>query len=295
MTERRIHTVHYFNPDVAMEFGIEKAVLIQHLAIQIEKNMVNNMHFHDGRYWTYNTLNALSAMFPYIGPKSIHRHLSILVERGVLLKGNFNSVPTDRTVWYAFTDRGYDYVCSISRNWEMHFPEMRNANPGNEKSETAENRPLDASCSISQNREMHFQEMGTVIDTLIDKKEDISIHTKEKENSTKEKGRKPKFVPDLSFIEDDEKRAVFQSWIDFRIELKKPYETQIGVKKGYAHLCSLAHDSVMEMRQIVDQSMANEWQGLFELKSKGNGRISQQNSSAVLIPLEEVKGGSSTL
>ena len=137
--------------------------------------------------------------------------------------------------------------------------------------------------------------MGTVIDTLIDKKEDISIHTKEKENSTKEKGRKPKFVPDLSFIEDDEKRAVFQSWIDFRIELKKPYETQIGVKKGYAHLCSLAHDSVMEMRQIVDQSMANEWQGLFELKSKGNGRISQQNSSAVLIPLEEVKGGSSTL
>ena len=295
MNGGRIHTVHYFNPDVALEFGIEKAVLIQHLAIQIEKNMANNMHFHDGRFWTYNTLNALGKQFPYIGTKSIHRHLSVLVEKGVLVKGNYNQVPTDRTVWYAFTDRGYDYVCSISRNLEMHFSEMENAFPGNEKSETAEKRPLDASGAISQNREMHFSKMGNDIDTLFNDSEENISSTTEKENPTKEKGRKGKFVPDLSFIEDEEKRAVFQSWIDFRVELKKPYGTQTGVERGYAQLCNMAHDSLAEMKAIVDQSMGNEWQGLFPLKTQGNERNNQRSGSAILVPLKEVQGGSSTL
>lgn len=285
---------HHFNPIIAVELGIEKAVLLHHLAFQIEKNRANEMHFHEGRFWTYNSLKALNQLFPYIGPKSIHRHLSVLVENGILMKGNFNSVPTDRTVWYAFTDEGWRMFCSISQNCGMHFSELQNAFLKNEKSGETKNPAQNAPQAISQSVEMHFSKQENDIDIDNISSKDINISTTEKEIN-KEKVRKPKFVADLSFIKNPEHLELFKEWIEYRHQLGCPYKTQKGTEGGYKKLVTLSGGNVSKMREIMDQSISEEWQGLFAIKNQNNGRNNQQSGGAILIPLEEVKGGSSTI
>lgn len=287
--------VHSFIPQVAKDYGVEKAVLLFYFAMWIEKNAAESRHFHEGRYWTCASQKAMSILFPYMSEDKIQRHISGLQRDGILIKGSFNDNPTDRTAWYAFSDKFLTYLQGIPQNYGIHSAELRSPFREIAESEMLKNPAQNGLCAIPRDCGMHSADSRDAIDTS--NKRDICNNTlsMEKENSTKEKGRKPKFVPDLSFIEDPERRALFQQWVNFRAELKKPYETETGVKRGYASLCRMANDSLDLMRQVVDQSMANEWQGLFPLKTQGNGRNNQQDCSSVLIPLAGVQGGSSTL
>jgi len=285
--------VHSFIPQVAKDYGVEKAVLLYYFALWIEKNAAESQHFHDGRFWACSSQRSMAVLFPYLSEDKVQRHIAGLLRAGVLVKGSFNDNPTDRTAWYTFSDKFLKYLESIPQNYGIHSAELRSPFREIAESEMLKKPAQNGVVSIPQNCGMHSAESrDDILPSLI--KEESNISTTEKEKPSKEKVRKPKFVPDLSFIEDQERLAIFQDWIDFRIEAGKPYGTQKGVEKGYAHLVNLADDQTWKMRMIVDQSMANEWQGLFSLKDQGNGRINQQGSSAVLIPLEEVKGGSST-
>ncbi|SFC07301.1 hypothetical protein SAMN05421747_1049 [Parapedobacter composti] len=95
---------HSFNVDVAKEFGIPAAIILKNIAFWIEKNVANGKNQFDGRTWTYNSYKAWHALFPYLSQKQLRTTLNKLVEKGVLLKGNFNQSTYDRTNWYAFAD-----------------------------------------------------------------------------------------------------------------------------------------------------------------------------------------------
>jgi hypothetical protein len=73
---------------------------------------------------------------------------------------------------------------------------------------------------------------------------------------------------DLSFISSEYMEA-FQEWLDYKKARKETYQTQMGVKKCYSHLLKLCEDNPAVAKQIVDQSIANNWAGLFELKTPG--------------------------
>ena len=53
---------HSFDVELAKEYGILEAILIQNIYFWIEKNKANKKHFYDGRYWTYNSKKAFSEM-----------------------------------------------------------------------------------------------------------------------------------------------------------------------------------------------------------------------------------------
>ena len=55
---------HTFDIDIAAKYGVEEAILLNHLWFWIQKNEANDRHFHDGLYWTYNIINAFSACAP---------------------------------------------------------------------------------------------------------------------------------------------------------------------------------------------------------------------------------------
>jgi hypothetical protein len=95
---------HIFDIEHAKVYGIEEAIIIANLQFWITKNRANGKHEHDGRTWTYNTIKAMSELFPYMSANTIRRALEKLVEKGVLLTGNYNSSTYDRTLWYAFSD-----------------------------------------------------------------------------------------------------------------------------------------------------------------------------------------------
>lgn len=78
--------------------------MIYNLAFWIRKNEANGKHYHDGRHWTYNSMEAFSRLFPFWTAKQVRRILSSLVEQGVIVTGNYNENRFDKTAWYAFSD-----------------------------------------------------------------------------------------------------------------------------------------------------------------------------------------------
>ena len=101
---------HSFDVELAKDYGILEAILIQNIYFWIEKNKANNKHFYDGRYWTYNSRKAFSEMFPYSSHDKIRRALEKLVKNNILLVGNYNKQRSDRTLWYSFSDVGLSIV-----------------------------------------------------------------------------------------------------------------------------------------------------------------------------------------
>lgn len=81
----------------------------------------------------------------------------------------------------------------------------------------------------------------------------------------------------LDFINNNGMFAVFQRWLAFKGELKDQYKTQKGVEACYQRLVRLSGGSVDRASAIVNQSIENEWRGLFELKNERAGRFSKEN------------------
>ena len=92
---------HSFDPEIAQFVGVNAAVIYQNIVWWAEKNAANERHIHDGRVWTYNSVGAFEALFPYMSAKQIRLALEKLVEVGFLATGNFNQSAYDRTKWYS--------------------------------------------------------------------------------------------------------------------------------------------------------------------------------------------------
>ena len=115
---------YVFDSRVAMEFGVDGAVMLQNLYFWTKKNEANNKHYHDGKYWTYKSAKAFSELFPFWTEKQINRILTSLEANGAIITGNYNKVAYDRTKWYALTD----LALSIIQNGEIHFTKQGNGN-----------------------------------------------------------------------------------------------------------------------------------------------------------------------
>jgi hypothetical protein len=112
---------HHFNTDHAVKYGIEEAIVINNLVFWITKNKANRKHYLNDRTWTYNTYKAFSEIFPYWNEHKIKRILDSLVNKGVILRENYNKSGYDRTCWYAFKDE-----ISFLNNCNIHIAEMQN-------------------------------------------------------------------------------------------------------------------------------------------------------------------------
>lgn len=93
--------INSFDTDVAIDVGINAAILYKNIQYWCEKNRTNDQHFHDGFYWTYNSISAFCEQFPYLSEKQIRSALKILEDKEYIKSGNYNKVAYDRTKWYA--------------------------------------------------------------------------------------------------------------------------------------------------------------------------------------------------
>lgn len=113
---------HSFHIEIAKEYGILEAIIINNLFFWIEKNKANNVSYYDGTYWTYNSIKALNELFPYASERKISYALKHLEEEGIIKTGNYNKLAYDRTLWYAFTEKGI----SILQKCCFHFTKSTN-------------------------------------------------------------------------------------------------------------------------------------------------------------------------
>jgi hypothetical protein len=118
---------HSFNIHLATYLkSADLAILLHHFDFWIDKNARANRNFHEGAYWTYDTLDDLANTFPYYSRQQIQRMIDKLVEMKVLIKGNFNKSKFDRTCWYTYNKE----FIAIYRNRYMENSESVNGNSG---------------------------------------------------------------------------------------------------------------------------------------------------------------------
>lgn len=128
---------HMFDIDIATRYGINAAVLFQNIAFWCNHSRANGTNYHDGLYWTYNSVKAFQELFPYLGKSQISSALQKLLDEGLIVKGNYNKVAYDRTAWYAVTEFGDSMFRKpnfpFTENQQMDFADNGNGNRKNRK------------------------------------------------------------------------------------------------------------------------------------------------------------------
>lgn len=83
-------------PSLAKAIGVNEAIIIQQIHYWLNKKL----HFYQGKYWTYNSYEKWKGQFSFLTPRQIQYAIKNLEEKKLLISGNFNKSPIDRTKWY---------------------------------------------------------------------------------------------------------------------------------------------------------------------------------------------------
>lgn len=248
---------HQFCVELASSYGIEEAIIIQNLYFWIRKNVANGSNFHDGRCWTYNSSKAFSVLFPYMTESKIYRILKSLEEKGIIIKGNYNENKYDRTCWYSFTDKAINELSLLNYNVNGF-----------------------TTCNF-QNKEDHFTKTEN---PCCENKEPIPYSNTDSKPNNKTLSpkngikQKRKCIPDYEFVAPEYKEILLD-WLEYKRNRKQSYADEKSIKVCYNKLIKLSGNNSETARMIVEQSMANNWAGLFELKNENQYGISKKNYS----------------
>lgn len=162
---------HSFDIDVAQEYGVHEAIFIKHFQFWISKNKANGTHLHDCRTWTYNSNKAFTELFPYMSQKTIRTTLDHLKDKGILITGNYNDNPHNRTLWYAFANEE-KWICRFQ---QFDLPKSANANADNGKCINTDinytdnkpnNNPNNITPSIPQGEVIEWSEEEELFETF---------------------------------------------------------------------------------------------------------------------------------
>lgn len=84
-------------PELAAKIGLNEAIVLQQIYYWTRKNK----HVIEGESWVYNTYENWQEQFPFWSVATITRTLKSLEKQGLIQTGNFNTMPFDKTKWYA--------------------------------------------------------------------------------------------------------------------------------------------------------------------------------------------------
>ena len=129
-----------FNIEFAKRYGVDEAIMVKSFQFWIRLNKANKVNYHDKRYWTYNTNKSLSEYYSFWTEKQVRRIIESLVDKEILIKGNYNKIAYDRTIWYAFMNEdlylsdnfhleenaNYEKVNTILPNGQMEITKKSN-------------------------------------------------------------------------------------------------------------------------------------------------------------------------
>ena len=90
-----------YDIDDACEYGVHEAVILYYFRLWLRSNKANNRNIHDGRVWSYNTLQAICDQLAELTDNQVRHCIKKLTEKGKLIKGNYNKMKYDRTLWYS--------------------------------------------------------------------------------------------------------------------------------------------------------------------------------------------------
>ena len=284
---------YMFDVELAKRYGTDEAIFLENLIFWVIRNRENEKNFFDGRTWTYNSVRALKSLFPFWSDYQMRRVLDSLLKQGVIVKGNYNKNPYDRTMWYALAEEEK----LILRYQNFHLREPKNGvletrepipdiKPDIKPNIKLDNKRLtskpetDLACGVPFFEKEKEKDTGEWVKNVqgVGQKDtgggsktyphnnrDNDVDNNITDNSSKENVKRKEPEPDFSFT-GKPLEPVMLKWLEYRKQIKKPYKSQMTIETCYKHLEDLSRGSLDLAEKIVEQSIANQWQGLFELK-----------------------------
>ena len=225
-----------FNVELAELAGLDEAVFVHSIGFWLRKNKANRANFTDGRYWTYNTRQALAELFPFWTPRQIDRIVESCQNKGLLLVAHPEG-KTART-WYSLTPEAENYLdLDLSPNGDKLSRNGDNLSPNGDK--------------LSRNG-----------DNALNLK-----NTKKEQNKTKESARKVSEKVLLEVVgSDPELQKLVIAFIDVRWKIGKPFKSSNGPTAAAGRLKQYSAGQPWKMRKIIQQTLDNEWLTFYALK-----------------------------
>lgn len=90
----------------------------------------------------------------------------------------------------------------------------------------------------------------------------ISTKKNKNKNEIRIKEEENKNYIDSSFLE------IFNKWMDYKKERKESYKTEMSKKSFYNSLIKFSNNNPIIANEIIEQSISNNYAGIFELKNK---------------------------
>lgn len=90
-------------PSLAKRIGLNEALVVQQLHYWLLNPKVGEER--DGRRWIYNTIEDWVTQFPFWSRNTTRRILEGLEKKKIIITGNYNKLPIDRTKWYTLDYR----------------------------------------------------------------------------------------------------------------------------------------------------------------------------------------------
>jgi hypothetical protein len=237
------------SPQLAKEIGLNESILLLQIEFWIR---TSTAPVQENRRWTYQSVRHIQETFEFWSLMTINRGLQSLVKKGLLTVGNFNTLPGDSTRWFSLNEQGISKLNSVR---VAEYGAYQNDTPSSQSDTTA------------------YQNGTTLPENTTETTSEItsSIKNNSKKASSKSKDQEllslPKGFPSL---DNDEFRIKWAEWVAYRKEIKHGL-TETTAKKQLQKLSGWKQPS-----EVIEQSMVNGWQGLFELKQEkyhGNGGI----------------------
>ena len=262
---------HHFNVELAKEYGILEAVILNHLQFWTEKNRANGTNFHDGYYWTYNSTRAFSELFPYASQKQIRKALQNLINEGIVQTGNYNKTPYDRTLWYSFTEKGNSIFQTVS----LDFPKKENGNdsegqpiPDNKPDNKPNNKLKESKKEESNNTQNQQVETSEELNQLKNEIDQLKAENEKLKTKKEKPKKKAKSYDDqiAEYTQNEELKEALRAFIQMRSFIKKPL-TEYGLKLLLNKLSKIGRTDA-EKIAIVNRSVEHNWQGFFEIKEE---------------------------
>lgn len=85
-----------------------------------------------------------------------------------------------------------------------------------------------------------------------------------------------------SFVIDSLFEQIWSDWLTYRIAIKKPIKP-VSEKLAYQELYKFSGGDPDKAKQIINQSIAKGWQGLFELKINNNQNGTNKNQQTPIV------------
>ena len=232
---------HIFDVEIAQKYGLNAAILLENIGYWIKQNEANETNFYDGTYWTFNSRRAYRELFPYMSKRQINTAFEILIDDGLIITGNYNTLAYDRTMWYALTQKG---KCIL------HFETMDDINMLNGNAQNVKPIP---NINTYKNKNINSN------------------------NSKKEREKASSYDELIAEVADEELRDLFGEYIKMRKMIKSPMTNRalsMLIKKVY----ELEPYSVDRQKQLLETAIMNNWKSVYPIKDEqANTKYASQN------------------